>query len=159
MLPYGGSMMHDGAMNLIDALLGEHAVLYALFNELEQRIERAGSVAEVQAAVAPVAAALLSHAHLEEQLLFPALERGMGHEGPLTVMRGDHHDIDELLAQSAKATDQARAVGDVLAALELARDHFLKEERVLFHMARQSIDDVELHRLGGQWAEQRAVTL
>lgn len=152
-------MMHDGTMNLIDALLGEHAVLYALFNELEQRIESATSVEAVQAAVAPVAAALLSHAKLEEDLLFPALERGLGHEGPLSVMREDHHEIDDLLARAAKASDKGRAGGDALAALELAREHFLKEERVLFHMARQSIDDVELHRLGGQWAEQRAVTL
>ncbi|HTM22005.1 MAG TPA: hemerythrin domain-containing protein, partial [Kofleriaceae bacterium] len=76
-------------MNLIDALLGEHAVLYLLFDDLEDRVDSA-SVEEVRAATGPVAVALLAHAGVEDELLFPALEQAMGDPGPLQVMRAEH---------------------------------------------------------------------
>jgi len=152
-------MMHEGNINLLDALLGEHAVLYRLFNELEQRLDAGIGLAGVQAAIAPVSAALLSHAQIEDEMLFPALEERIGPEGPLAVMRAEHHEIDGLLARIGRSGDPGSAVADLVAAIELARDHFLKEERVLFAMARQAIGDAELCRLGGQWAELRGVTL
>jgi hemerythrin-like domain-containing protein len=143
-------------MNLIDALLGEHAVLYALFEDLEDRVDSA-SLDEVRAACGPVTAGLLSHAHLEDELLFPALERALGEAGPLVVMRSEHQEIDRLLARAAVAAERATACGDIWAALELARDHFAKEEAVLFPMARDALDEAELGRLGAQWARLRSV--
>jgi hemerythrin-like domain-containing protein len=143
-------------MNFIDGLLGEHAVLYLLFDDLEDRVDSA-SIEEVRAAAGPMISALLSHARVEDELLFPALERAMGDPGPLVVMRGEHREIDELLARVARADDKATACGDLWAAIELARDHFAKEEQVLFPMARDAIPAAELEQLGEQWARLRSL--
>jgi iron-sulfur cluster repair protein YtfE (RIC family) len=152
-------MMHEATIDLIDALLGEHGLLYALFDELEARAASATTLAEAQMAAGPVASALLSHARIEDELLFPALERTIGGDGPLFVMRSEHQEIDDLLAAVAVAPDLGAATAAIAQAIELARDHFAKEERVLFPMARQALDDDERHRLGQQWARLRSVSL
>jgi hemerythrin-like domain-containing protein len=43
--------------------------------------------------------------------------------------------------------------------ITLARQHFAKEEQVLFPMAQQVLDDQELFELGAQWAKGRKVLL
>ncbi len=43
--------------------------------------------------------------------------------------------------------------------LDLAHDHFQKEEAVLFPMARQCLDEATLTNLGDQWAASRNVTV
>jgi hemerythrin-like domain-containing protein len=109
--------------------------------------------------VAVLKAVLLSHANLEEALLFPALETHMGKSGPLAVMRDEHDQIELALKQIEDVQEVDEGVGCVARALNLARDHFQKEESVLFSMARQLLDDEAQTRLGEAWAETRRVTI
>jgi len=146
-------------MNIIDALLGEHAVYYALFTELEQLADNATSCDELARAVAPVATALVSHAHLEDDVLFPPLREQLGPEGLVTIMADEHTEIDRVLQQVLRATDLDTASGDLLHALDLAREHFEKEETVLFLDAREALSADTCMQLGAQWAQRRGVTL
>lgn len=102
---------------------------------------------------------LLSHAKLEEELLFPALEPHMGKNGPLAVMRDEHNRLELALRRIEEARDKAEGIASVADALSLARDHFEKEELVLFSMARQLLDDESEVRLGGAWAATRRVAI
>ncbi len=146
-------------MKLTDALLGEHATFYALFDEIEAMASVAGGLPQIQSATTVLNAVVVAHARIEEELLFPALEERLGPEGPLAVMRHEHTEIDRLLEEIENAEDPADAANRIQQALAFARAHFKKEEVVLFQLTRQVLDDETLTRLGQEWADARQVTL
>ena len=149
----------EKAVKLTDALLGEHGVFYAIFDRIEAVTAAATSVAQTREATAVLSAVLLSHANLEEELLFPALEAHIGTGGPLAEMRAEHDEIEDALRQIEEAQDLDDGADCVARALSIVRDHFQKEEEVLFSMARQTLDEETQIRLGKAWAEARRVTI
>ncbi len=153
------AMERKEAVKLTDALLGEHGVFYALFDQIEAAASAADSVTRVQEITMVVGAVIRSHANLEEDLLFPALEPFMGADGPLAVMRAEHNEIEQALQRIVDMPDPDDATDSVSQALDLVRDHFRKEEEVLFGMARQMLDDETQIRLGEAWAKARRVTI
>jgi iron-sulfur cluster repair protein YtfE (RIC family) len=146
-------------MKITDAFLGEHAVFYAQLDHLDGSIPGANSLAQVKSQGAMLAAALVGHAHLEEELLFTALERHIGPMGPLAVMRMEHDEIESALARLPKIQNLAEAQSLLLHAIQVARDHFAKEEQVLYPIAEQALDIDTRTRLGRQWAERREVVI
>ena len=144
-------------MQITQALLGEHGVLYALFEYVEKNLAGMKTLAEVQCAGAALSATLGSHARIENEILFPSLEPQSGPGGPLPVMREEHDEIEGALEDVANAASRDAAADQLRYALQIARDHFAKEEQVLFAMARQMLDDAELDRMGALWAEARKV--
>jgi regulator of cell morphogenesis and NO signaling len=146
-------------MKLTKALLGEHGVFYAQFAYLEQIVPAATSLAQVQAQAALLSAALETHAGLENDLLFTALEAHLGPMGPLAVMRMEHDEIEHILAQLAETTDLSQAQELLQRLMQVAREHFAKEERVLFPLAEQHLGAQALQHLNAQWAERRGVSI
>ncbi len=146
-------------MKLTDALLGEHGAFYALFDEIEALARSAGTHAQVQGSAAVLNALVRSHAMLEDELLFTALEPHLGEAGPLAVMRTEHEQIENALIGVEDASSLKEAAESVLPALAMARSHFQKEERVLFPMAEQVLDEEILTRLGWSWASARGVSI
>lgn len=146
-------------MNLIDALLGEHGVFYALFARLEESLPKAETLSEVQGATAMLTTSLVSHAKIENEVLFPALEAHLGPEGPLAVMRREHEEIESTLQDVESMDHKEEAVVKVLHALQVARDHFAKEEQVLFPLARRTLPDASLIELGERWTHVRRVVV
>lgn len=147
-------------MKITDALLGEHALLYEMFEHLRAvSATNAGSPAEIRAALAATERLLLSHSRIEEELLFPVLEPHFGQMGPVAVMRSEHRSIDDLLETARREPDAARLSDLVAQLIELVIAHFRKEEMVLFGMAQRFLGDVVLTELGGRWATVRSVTL
>ncbi|MCK4975315.1 MAG: hemerythrin domain-containing protein [Anaerolineales bacterium] len=146
-------------MKITDALLGEHAVFYAQFDHLEQAIPAANSIAQVKSLGAMLAAALASHAQMEEELLFTTLEPHIGSMGPLAVMRTEHDEIEKSLERlpMLREVDQVREL--LLKVVTVAREHFPKEEQVLYPMANKTLSAETLIDLGAQWAARRAITL
>ncbi|MEO8355124.1 MAG: hemerythrin domain-containing protein [Chloroflexota bacterium] len=144
-------------MLITDALLGEHGVFYLLLQHIEQALPALESVHALQNRIAAFAFALEAHASLEDELLFTALEPHLGTQGgPLVVMRMEHDQLTELLGriESVAELEQGRAL--VTQMIEVARSHFQKEEQVLFRMARQSLGEDELSKLGAKWAQRHA---
>jgi hemerythrin-like domain-containing protein len=147
-------------MKITDALLGEHAVFYAQFDYMEKSVPRAESAALVKSLGAMLSAALASHAHLENDLLFRALEAHLPTEGgPLAVMRMEHDEIEGSLMRLPDIQDLAEAKNMLLHALQTARGHFAKEEQILYPMAKQMLDARTLEQLSAKWAEQRKVMI
>lgn len=89
---------------------------------------------------------LVAHVRKEEEVLFPALEDFLPRDlGPLAVLRGEHQDLHahfarlrqagEALAQgSAQPLHMEQFVQAGRAVIQALRDHFYKEERLLFPM-------------------------
>lgn len=146
-------------MEITDALLGEHAVFYALFDHLERIVPTVDAVDEVKSQGALLAAALETHAALEDSLLFDALERRIGSAGPLMAMRMEHDLIEARLQQVVAVEQLGEAQQLLLEVIETAREHFSKEELALFRIAQQALSPEVLTDLGEQWAAQRAVSL
>lgn len=143
-------------MKVTDAFLGEHAVFYGQFDQCQAVMPSADLDALKQRA-ALIASALVPHAHLENDLLFAALDARSVPPAILAVMRQEHEAIDGGLAriQTMRDCDQARELlTEVIAA---ARAHFEKEERVLFPLAARALSNEEQLRLGAEWASARGV--
>jgi len=146
-------------MMITEALRGEHGVLNALLEHLEVRLTDAGDLTLLQRLGAMLQAALASHANLEEELLFTALDPHMGGAGPLAVMRMEHQEIEGALAKLPQAADLAEARGLLGQVINTANAHFAKEEQVLFPISNRLLGEAELIRLGTQWADHRRVAL
>ena len=68
-------------MRITDALYGEHGSLYTLMNAIEGRLAGA-ELAELQTSAALFEAAIVAHAHFENDPFFAALDRVMPGGGP-----------------------------------------------------------------------------
>lgn len=145
-------------MKITDAFLGEHAVFYAQFDYLEQNGPKAtGNLVKSWGAM--LAVALASHAGLEEDLLFTTLEPHIGSMGPLAVMRMEHEAIERSLEKLSTIQGEDGARELLLHTISVARDHFAKEERILYPIANQRISNEKLVDLGSQWSAHRTIFL
>jgi len=145
-------------MKITDALYGEHGPLYALLSHCEESAPR-WELADLTLAGRCLESALLSHAEIEDALLFATVEPQMPPQGPVAVMRAEHEEIDRSLAALRSGADEAAARRHLLHAVVTAREHFAKEEQILFPLAEQLLGAAELERLGAIWAERRGVAV
>lgn len=146
-------------MKLTDGLLGEHAVFYAQFDHMEQVVPVTVSVAAIHTQSAMLKAALATHAGLEEELLFQSLDPYPEAGGPLNVMRMEHQEIENTLEQIPGADDLDLSKQLLLHIVHTARQHFAKEEQILFKLANQLLGEEVIRDLGTQWALRRKVMI
>lgn len=142
-------------MKITDGLLGEHALFYQLFDALEDALDAATRPEDIQHAFEPVAAGVLSHATVENDVLFTALGNGEG--GIATAMRAEHREIENLAQAVARARtlDEAKTSGRHL--IDLLREHFHREEQVLFPLCEHALDASRLETLGERYMAQRGL--
>jgi hemerythrin-like domain-containing protein len=140
-------------IKITDALVGEHGPLYAQLDRLEAAA--GGSVDAIRSCALLLAAGLVSHAQLEDTLLFAALEQRTGRDSLLEGMYEDHEQVDAFLAELARVEDPEQARMLVARLVGLARNHFSKEEKAVFPLAEQTLGESELVRLGEEWEYRR----
>ncbi|MDP6426739.1 MAG: hemerythrin domain-containing protein [Rhodospirillales bacterium] len=146
-------------MKLTDALRGEHAVIYQLFDFVRETVAKSDDIQDVRGAASVLEKLIESHAQIEDDLLFPRLEPFIGEMGPLAVMRSEHSGIRDFL-EAARRETEIGALKSVLGGLlDLAHGHFQKEEMALFAMAEQFLDEAALTELGDEWAARRNVAV
>jgi regulator of cell morphogenesis and NO signaling len=139
---------------ITDALFGEHGAIYRLLDHLLNARFTTAEEARVQAA--ELAASLAPHAHLEDELLFVAMEGPLGpNGGPLAVMRMEHAEVEGTLERLMEVEDIETARELVAHLSTVAGEHFTKEEEVLFPLAEELLDEAELRSLGEQWVTRR----
>lgn len=130
-----------------------------MLDHVEQELAGLEVLTDVQRLTRALAAALISHARVEDEMLFPALETHLGPEGLLAVMREEHEGIDAAIKEIATAGTCEAAAERLRYALQVTREHFAKEERVLFHMATELMSEQDLEKLGSNWAAARGVAI
>lgn len=118
-------------------LTDDHDHCDQLFATAENAVQ-ARDWTHAEAAFAAFSQALARHFAAEEQTLFPAFEARSGMSGgPTFVMRSEHLQMRELVAQMAAAVerrDDASFLGVSETLLMLMRQHNLKEEQILYPM-------------------------
>ena len=120
----------------------DHAACDERFSAAEAAAA-AGDLPAAADALAAFSAALERHFGVEEGELFPAFERHTGMtEGPTEMMRIEHAEMRELLAQlraALEAGDGAEFLGVADTLNVLMQQHNLKEEQVLYALLDEAL--------------------
>ena len=148
-------------MRITDALREEHKVFCVRFDELDQLVSLSRDVVLLRPKASLLANGLLSHTRIENDILFPLLERFLGRTGPLATMKAQHEEIEggllEILVwrvNEAEVHDPEHARAAVKGILQIARQHLAMEDR-MFWMAEKILGEDQLNELGQQFAERR----
>jgi hemerythrin-like domain-containing protein len=145
-------------LDIIDLLLGEHGCLLALFRHVEMRLPSM-TLAEVQNCGEAIEALLMGHAIEEDQLLFHALPvEQSGVREALDAMFAEHNEQRAMLEELRAHTEAVRARGLLMRLIDLTREHFAVEERILFGMAKQVLDEDRRSELGSEYARRRGLS-
>ena len=144
-------------MNILDTLRVEHGLFYFLFDWIRNQAVANPSTYKVNGSCIMVGRAIESHAKLEEELLFSALEPRLGRIGPSSciIHRDEHRKIVQLFSDGAYHSNAT--VGGLLEAVDFARHHFRQEEAFLFPMAARLLSQSHMERLGRCWVESRGL--
>lgn len=92
---------------------------------------------------------LLEHIRFEEEALFPLLEERVGlspDQGPTAVMRQEHGQFKALIQNAVKNLEAGNGEGfraSLRSLLQGLGEHNFKEERILYPMAMQHLDEAE----------------
>ena len=142
-------------MNIVDMLLGEHAVLLSAYAYLE-KLCASGELKEILEAVRATEALMAQHAVFEDELLFDELPlQSGGVEDALKAMRREHDSLPEVFAaiyDAPNLADARRALGRLI---EFSREHFSLEEHCMFPLAAKMLGPERLEELGKSWARRR----
>jgi hemerythrin-like domain-containing protein len=148
-------------VTFIQVLLGEHGAIYPLL----ERIENTASSADLQGLriqASLLQSTLVSHADIEDSLLRPAIQQYLPPPAPAadgTAAPTDHEIIRAGLAQVLAAVDERAARHWLLDTVAKTRQHFLKEETIIFAVAQRELSDRAQSELAAEWARRRGVSV
>jgi hemerythrin-like domain-containing protein len=142
-------------MKITEALLAEHLVYHNIFDHIETTTPKLQTLREVKALAALMEKMLKAHSDTEDELFLGPLEHCFEQIGQRDAFLEEHQEIDGHLRQAQKATRRKRAQQLLLAAVAHSRQHFDREERIVFPMAEQVLKNQTLTELGRTWRQQR----
>jgi hemerythrin-like domain-containing protein len=142
-------------MKITEALLAEHLVFHNLFDHVEKTAPELKTLAELKTAAALLESVLRAHSRTEDDLFIGPLEHCFEQIGQRDTFHQEHEDIDAMLAQVQKARRAKKARQLLLALIVSCRQHFDKEERIVFPMAEEILKSKTLTELGQTWMDQR----
>jgi hemerythrin-like domain-containing protein len=142
-------------MKITEALQAEHLVFHNLFDHLEKTAPRLKRLAEIKAVSAMLQSVLDAHSRTEDDLFIGPLEHCFEQIGQRETFHEEHNQIDVTLAQIRKATQLRKARHLLLALIVDCRQHFDKEERIVFPLAERLLKGKTLNELGQTWMDQR----
>lgn len=144
-----------GGMKITDVLRAEHAVFHNLFDHIEAAAPRLKSLGEVKVLAALVDKVHEPHAKTEDDLFMEPLEHCFDQIGQQETFHGEHLQIEEALGRVRQAKSVREAKQVLLGAIAMCREHFDKEERIVFPMAERVLKAKTLSELGEAWLRRR----
>ncbi|MCF8179193.1 MAG: hemerythrin domain-containing protein [Sulfuritalea sp.] len=134
-------------MSVTEPLFQHHKHCDEIFARAEEACAN-GDWAEGGNAFALLFDQLETHFSSEEELLFPAFESATGMtSGPTEVMRGEHRQMRDLLAQMKGALadqDSDTFGGAAETLLILMQQHNMKEENILYPMCDNALGSTDV---------------
>jgi hemerythrin-like domain-containing protein len=146
-------------MKITQILVAEHVVFHNLFDHIEKAAPRLKTLAEIKSLSATLDALMRPHANTEDELLMGPLEHCLEQIGQSETFHEEHEEIDAQLAQVQKARGPKQARELLLRAVLRSREHFDKEERIVFPLAEQLLKAKTLTNLGVEWRKRRDAAL
>ncbi len=145
----------DVAMKITEALLAEHMVFHNMFDHLEAVTPNLKTLAEVKSLGSLMESMLKAHSDTEDQLFLGPLEHCFEQIGVRDAFLEEHQEMDGSLQLVQKATRLREAQQLLLAAVAHSRQHFDREERIVFPVAERALKNKTLTELGQTWIDQR----
>jgi hemerythrin-like domain-containing protein len=142
-------------MKITEALLAEHAVFHSLFDYVEEAVPKFKTLAEVKSLAAVIEATLNTHSLTEDILLIEPLDHYLEQVGQADSFHQEHQEIDASLAKIKSVREVNTAKRLLLSAVAYSRNHFDKEERILFPLAEKVLNAKTLTTLAKDWMKQR----
>ncbi len=142
-------------MKITEALLAEHVVFHNLFDHIESILPKLKTVAEVHALAGVLDATLQAHSLVEDKLLIEPLEHCFAEIGQQETFHDEHEEIDEQLKSVLSSPNLKTTRRLLQIAVVACRNHFDKEERLIFPMAEKALKSRTLSILGESWMRQR----
>jgi hemerythrin-like domain-containing protein len=152
-----GCAIYKNMETITKALIMEHAVFCAVFDQIERVLAGAPSAPEVKLLASVVEGLLSRHAETETNLAYSVLDHALADRGALRRLHQDHQEIDHQFKRLQRAADAAEAQHRLKRALAATREHFRREEATVFPMLEQTLQPDTLWALGRQWMEQHSV--
>lgn len=147
----------ESTAGLIDLLSGEHGCILALARSMESRLAGMG-LAELKGCGAALEAVLQAHAVEEDHLLFGSLDSvPVALKSALEAMYGEHEEMRRILGELPRVRRAGQARLMLRRLIELVREHFAVEERILFGLVRERLSEERLRELGRQYARRRGM--
>ena len=143
-------------MKITEALVAEHNIFLSVFDQIERVLPSLTTPAEVRTMASIVEGLLAGHAKSEANLAYLALDHVLAANGELKRMYQDHHEIDDCLQKVQVASTCAEAQQLLKLALTSTREHFRGEERSVFPLLEQSLQEETLTDLGQTWLQRTA---
>ncbi len=142
-------------MKITEILMAEHAVFHNLFDHIEAAVPRLETLGEVKSLATLVDKVMAPHSKTEDDLFIEPLEHCFDQIGQNETFHAEHRHIEEMLASVQKTRTLADAKKILLDAMAASRDHFDKEERIVFPMAERVLKAKTLSDLGKEWLRKR----
>jgi len=139
--------------------MAEHAVFHNLFDHIEATVPRLETVGEVKSLATLVDRVMAPHSKTEDDLFIEPLEHCFEQIGQNETFHAEHRRIEETLASVQKTRTLADAKNILLKAIAASREHFDKEERIVFPMAERVLKAKTLSELGKTWLQKRQAAL
>jgi len=146
-------------MKITEILMAEHAVFHNLFDHIEAAVPWLKTPSEVKLLAKLVDKVMAPHSKTEDDLFIEPLEHCFEQIGQNETFHAEHRKIEEMLASVAKVKTAAVAKKILLGAIAMSREHFDKEERIVFPMAERVLKTKTLSDLGAEWLRKRPAGL
>ena len=146
------------AMKITEALLAEHLVFHNMLDHIETTTPKLKTLAELKSLSALLESMLKAHSRTEDQLFIGPLEHCFEQLGQRDAFMEEHAEMDGHLRRIRQAKRLKAAQGLLLGAVRYSREHFDKEERIVFPMAERILKAETLAALGQTWMQQRMNT-
>jgi len=143
-------------MKITETLVAEHRIFLRVFDQIERLLPRMRTVAEVRRMASLVEALLMDHGATETELAYPALDHIMEDKGRLERLHQEHQEIDAGLREVQAAPSLVEARRRLEAALLMSRRHFQFEERFVFPLFEELLQQGTLAELGADWMQRIA---
>ncbi len=142
-------------IKITEALTLEHRLLLTVFEQVEKLLPEIETAEEVTRLARLVEGLLGDHADTEDNLVYITLDHALEHQGKLKQLHHEHHEINRFFkaAASAKRLSEARHLLEK--ALQASRDHFTSEERLVFPVIENVLQNETLAEMGDAWAQKQ----
>ncbi len=142
-------------MKITDALLAEHVVFHNLFDYVERATPKLRTLGEVRALASLIGAMQEAHGQVEDDLVMEPLSHCLDQFGQNESIHAEHEHIDALLDQVRSCRELTKAKKLLHNVVVFSRQHFDREERVIFPLAEKWLKPATLQTLGTAWLAKR----
>lgn len=146
-------------MKITEALLAEHVVFHNLFDYVQRATPRLRTLAEIRALAGLLDAMLTAHGQIEDKLVMEPLDSCLDHLGQNEAIHAEHEHIEAVLGQVRTCRDLKQAKKLLITSVVVSRQHFDREERVIFPLAEKWLKTKTLQTLGTEWIAKRKQVL